>query len=105
MATTATADNFAQILESDQPVLVDFWAPWCPPCRAVAPVIDELATEYEGRAQVVKIDVDESPELAAKYGVSSIPAFFVFKNGEVQDQAVGALTRGALSKLIDEQLG
>lgn len=106
MATTATKETFAtQVLESDQPVLVDFWAPWCGPCRAVAPLIDELAEEYSGRAQVVKIDVDQSPELAQEFDVTSIPAFFVFKDGEVKKQAAGALSREVLTKMIDEQIG
>ncbi|MFK7818533.1 MAG: thioredoxin [Planctomycetaceae bacterium] len=105
MATTVLQDTFQQqVLESDQPVLVDFWAPWCGPCRAVAPVIDELAEAYEGKAKVVKIDVDQSPGLAQEYGVNSIPAFFVFKNGKVQGQAAGALSKDALSSLIDEHL-
>lgn len=105
MTTTVQKDTFAtEVLQSDQPVLVDFWAPWCGPCRAVAPVIDELAKTYAGKARVVKIDIDESPELAQEYGVTSIPSFFLFKDGEVKNRAAGALSREALSSFIDEQL-
>ena len=105
MATAIQNDTFeAEVLQSDVPVLVDFWAPWCGPCRAVAPTVDELATEYEGRAKVVKVDVDQSPELAQQFGVSSIPAFFVFKGGEVRSNTLGAVNKAQLASLIDEQL-
>lgn len=105
MATAIQNDTFeAEVLQSEVPVLVDFWAPWCGPCRAVAPTVDALATEYEGRAKVVKVDVDQSPELAQQFGVSSIPAFFVFKDGEVRSNTLGAATKAQLASLIDEQL-
>lgn len=106
MATAVQNETFeAEVLQSDVPVLVDFWAPWCGPCRAVAPTIDELATEYEGRAKVVKVDIDQASELAQKFGVSSIPAFFVFKDGEVRGNTVGAVSKAQLAALLDDQLG
>ena len=105
MATAIQNDTFqAEVLNADVPVLVDFWAPWCGPCRAVAPAVDELSSEYEGRARVVKVDVDQAPELAQRYGVSSIPAFVVFNGGEVKSNAVGALSKDKLAALIDAQL-
>ena len=105
MATAIQNDTFqAEVLNADVPVLVDFWAPWCGPCRAVAPAVDELSSEYEGRARVVKVDVDQAPELAQRYGVSSIPAFVVFNVGEVKSNAVGALSKDKLAALIDAQL-
>ena len=105
MTTSVQKDTFAaHVLESDQPVLVDFWAPWCGPCRAVAPALDGVAEDYKGRAQVVKVNIDDSPELAEKYGVTSIPTFFVFKGGEVQEKVTGGLSKEGLAALIDKQL-
>lgn len=90
-----------QVLQSEKPVLVDFWAPWCPPCRMIAPVIAELAKEYEGRAKVVKLDVDESPAVAGKYGIQGIPTLLVFKAGRVVEQRVGALPKTELARMLD----
>ncbi|MHA7813904.1 MAG: thioredoxin [Phycisphaerales bacterium] len=84
-----TEDNFDQLTSSDTPTLVDFWAPWCGPCRALTPTIEKLAADYEGKAQVGKLNIDEHPQLAAKFGVSSIPTVMVFKGGERTEQFVG----------------
>ena len=85
-----TEANFdAEVLSSDQPVLVDFWAPWCAPCRAVGPTIDALADEFAGKAKVGKVNIDEHPAIAAKYGVQSIPTVIVLKNGEITGNFVG----------------
>ncbi|MEZ6163218.1 MAG: thioredoxin [Phycisphaerales bacterium] len=84
-----TAENFDQLVNSGTPTLVDFWAPWCGPCRVLGPTIDKLANDFEGQAQIGKINIDEHPQLAAKFGVSSIPTVMVFKNGERTEQFVG----------------
>lgn len=92
------------VLQSDVPVLVDFWAAWCGPCKAIAPVLDELSSEYEGKARIVKIDVDSNPNLAAQYGIRSIPSLFVFKNGEKVDNVVGAQPKAQLSALLNKHV-
>ncbi|MFY9233843.1 MAG: thioredoxin [Fimbriimonadaceae bacterium] len=100
-----SSTDFEQtVLNSEVPVLVDFWAEWCGPCKAIGPAIEELATEYEGRAKVVKINVDQEGDLAMKYGVMSIPALLVFKGGKVVDQMVGALPKPQIAALIDRAL-
>ena len=93
-----------EVLGSDQPVLVDFWATWCPPCKLIAPSIDALATEYKGRAKVGKLDVDADGDVAGRYGIRSIPTLLVFRGGEVVDQRVGALPQAELAHLLDQHL-
>ena len=101
----ATDSDFTQqVLESDVPVLVDFWAPWCGPCRMIAPALDQLASEYAGKAKVVKIDIDQNRASAMKYHVRSIPMLLVFKNGQVQGTQIGAVGKAQLGQLLDKAL-
>lgn len=90
-----------EILNSTQPVLVDFWATWCAPCRALAPTIDALATQFAGKVKVAKLDVDENPDVAARFGVQSIPTLLVFKGGRVVEQRIGALPKSELERLLN----
>lgn len=106
MANTFTEDNFdAEVLQSSEPVLVDFWAPWCGPCRQLAPIIDQLATEYEGSVKVGKVDTDQNPNLAVKYGIQSIPTVMIFKNGEVVNQMLGNQPKANLQQALDAAKG
>lgn len=99
-----TDNNFAaEVLEAGQPVLVDFWAPWCGPCRLIAPHLEELNSERDD-VQVVKLNVDENPQTAAKYGIMSIPTLILFKNGEVAKQVVGALPKARLQQELEPAL-
>lgn len=99
-------DNFeTQVLKNEQPVIVDFWATWCRPCRLAAPVIDELAQEYEGKIVVGKVNVEESPNLAQKYGVMSIPTILIFKNGQELNRQVGFPGKEEYEKMIKKALG
>jgi thioredoxin 1 len=104
VAQVSDASFDGDILKSSVPVLVDFWAPWCGPCRSVAPIVDDLATQYAGKLKVAKVNVDESTDVAMRYQVTSIPTFILFKNGQVADRALGALPKSEFVKLIDRNL-
>lgn len=102
---TITDDSFqAEVVDSSLPVLVDFWAVWCGPCRMVAPIVDELAVEYEGRVKVGKVDVDSEQKIAADYGIRSIPTLLLFKDGELADQVVGAVPKKQLVEKLEAVL-
>ena len=102
MATAVTDATFqSEVLDTDQPVLVDFWATWCGPCRTIAPTIEELSSEYDGTAKVVKLDVDNNPQTAAKYGIRSIPSLLFFKGGKPVDQMVGVVPKKVLAEKLD----
>jgi thioredoxin 1 len=100
--TDSTFDQ--EVLTSDIPVLVDFWAPWCGPCRMVAPVVDELSQEFDGQVKVVKINTDENPTIASQYGIRSIPTLIVFKDGQPGDRIVGALPKSTLANTLEKYL-
>lgn len=101
---TTDATFEADVLKSDLPVLVDFWAPWCGPCKMIAPVLDELAPAFDGKVKIVKINVDENQGVAAQYGVRSIPTLLLVKNGQVVGTQVGALPKGQLAAFINQHL-
>jgi len=103
MTKAVSEANFGQeVLNSSEPVLVDFWAEWCGPCRAIAPVLDEISTELEGKVKIVKLNVDENPGIAAQYGVRSIPTMILFKGGEAADMKIGAGTpKAGLTKWLE----
>ena len=104
MAQHFTSETFEQAIAGDKPVLVDFWATWCGPCRMIAPVIEDVAAEFEGRAVVGKVDVDEEPGLAQRFGVMSIPTLIVIKGGKVVEQAVGARGKADVAAMINRHL-
>jgi len=103
-AIELTDSNFDQIVNSDTPVLVDFWAEWCGPCKMIGPVVEELANEYEGKAVVAKLNVDENPQTTAKFGVRSIPTLLVFKKGQVVDKQIGAVPKSVLASKLQAQV-
>ena len=99
---TISDENFeTEVLKSDQPVLIDFWAAWCGPCKMIAPVVEELAGEYDGKVKIGKLDVDNNQQTAIKYGVRSIPTLLVFKNGEVKDTIIGAVPKAQITQKLD----
>ncbi|MEB3162269.1 MAG: thioredoxin [Prochlorothrix sp.] len=105
-AAAVTDTTFKQeVLESELPVLVDFWAPWCGPCRMVAPVVDEIAGQYEGKVKVVKVNTDENPNVASQYGIRSIPTLMIFKGGQRVDMVVGAVPKTTLADTLEQYLG
>lgn len=100
--TDATFED--EILKSDVPALIDFWATWCAPCKAIAPIVEEMATKYDGRLKVAKMNVDDNQATPGKYGVRSIPTLILFKNGEVADQVIGAVSKSHIEDFIDRAL-
>ena len=96
--------DFDNVLNGGKPVFVDFWAPWCGPCRIIGPIVEELAPSYEGKAVIAKLNVDDNPVVAQRFGVTSIPTLMMFKNGKLVDRMVGAAPKGALQSFIDRNL-
>ena len=101
---TTDATFEADVLQSIQPVLVDYWAEWCGPCKMIAPILDEVATTYDGKLQIAKMNVDENRDIPAKFGIRGIPTLMLFKNGELAATKVGAMSKAQLTAFIDQQL-
>ena len=101
---TSDATFQADVLQSSTPVLLDFWAEWCGPCKAIAPVLDEIAKEYEGKLQIAKMNVDENRDIPAKFGIRGIPTLMIFKDGQLAATKVGAMSKSQLTAFIDQQL-
>jgi thioredoxin 1 len=105
MALEFKDENFKNlVLESDKPVLVDFWAEWCGPCRMVGPIVEELATEFEGKAVIGKLNVDENANTSVEYGIRSIPTLLIFKNGKIADKIIGAVPKAVLKEKLEQAL-
>ncbi len=104
MALAVNDTNFNEVIAGDKPVLVDFWATWCGPCRMISPIIDELATEYEGKAVIAKCNVDEAADVTMQYGIRNIPTLLFFKGGELKDKLVGSTTKAAISEKLNALL-
>ena len=105
MALEITDANFDEVvMNADKPVMIDFWAAWCGPCRMVGPLVEEIATEYEGKAVVGKVDVDANPGISAKFGIRNIPTILFLKGGEIVDKSVGAVPKSQLAEKLDAQL-
>jgi len=105
MTIEITDSNFEEVvLKADKPVLVDFWAEWCGPCRMVGPVVEELSNEYQGKAVIGKVDVDNNPEVSMKFGIRNIPALLYFKDGEIVDKQIGAVPKSVLAEKLEKQL-
>lgn len=103
-ALEITDANFEEVTSTDQPILVDFWAEWCGPCKMIGPVVEELAGEYEGKAVIGKVNVDENPNTSAKFGIRSIPTLLVIKNGEIVEKQVGAVPKSILASKIEAHI-
>jgi thioredoxin 1 len=105
MALEISNANFkSEVIESSMPVLVDFWAPWCGPCKMIAPVLDELAKEYEGKIKIVKLNVDDNQGTATEFGIKGIPTLILFKDGKVLEQTIGAQSKELLKKMVEKSL-
>jgi len=103
-AQIITDANFKEVLDTDKPVLVDFWAEWCGPCKMIGPIVKELAADYDGKAIIAKVNVDENPSTSAEFGIRSIPTLLIFKNGEIVDKQIGAVPKAVLAGKLDAQL-
>ena len=105
LITHVSDDAFkAEVLDSDTPVLLDFWAEWCGPCKAIAPILDDLATQYQGKLRIAKINIDQNQKTPREFGVRGIPTLMIFKNGKVEATQIGAVSKGQLAQLIDKTL-
>jgi thioredoxin len=102
--TTVSDNDFEQTINAGKPVFVDFWAPWCGPCRLVGPIVEELAPNYQGKAIIAKMNVDDNPNVAQRFGVTSIPTMMMFKDGKLVDRVVGAMPKGQLEQFINRNL-